>query len=378
MKVLIAGDFCPSNRVVGLLNSRKFEELYGEIRIITETVDYSIVNLECPVSFGNEPPIVKCGPSLRFNEKSIEAIKYMGFDAVSLANNHFYDYGENGVFHTLDLLNKSGLDYVGGGRNIEEASKTLYKKIGGKILAIVNCCEHEFSIAGENNGGSNPLNPIKQFYAIKEAKKRADYVLVVVHGGLEGYNLPLPRMQETYRFFVEAGANAVVNHHQHCYSGYEIYHNSPIFYGLGNFSFDGLQTKLWTEGFMVSLNFEADAVDYELIPYVQGRIEPGIRIMQKKALCDFKNQISVLSDIIKSPCKIENEFSNYAKQHSTWYRIAFEPWGKGFRVLRSRGWLPSLVSKTKWLSLADYMICETHSDVIREYFKDLVTKYNSK
>ena len=34
------------------------------------------------------------------------------------------------------------------------------------------------------------------------------------------------------------GADAVVNHHQHCYSGYEVYKDKPVFYGLGNLLFD--------------------------------------------------------------------------------------------------------------------------------------------
>ena len=41
---------------------------------------------------------------------------------------------------------------------------------------------------------------------IAEAKKKADYVIVIVHGGIEGYPLPAPRMQEWYRFFIDSGA----------------------------------------------------------------------------------------------------------------------------------------------------------------------------
>ena len=133
----------------------------------------------------------------------------------------------------------------------------LYKEIGDKKLAVINCCEHEFSIATETTAGSNPLNPISQYYAIKEAKEKADYVLVIVHGGHEHYQLPSTRMQETYRFFIDVGADAVVNHHQHCYSGYEYYNGKPIMYGLGNFCFDeGLKkTKQWHEGYIVEISF---------------------------------------------------------------------------------------------------------------------------
>lgn len=52
-----------------------------------------------------------------------------------------------------------------------------------------------------------------------------------MHGGHEHYQLPSLRMQETYRFFIDAGADVVVNHHQHCFSGYEIYNNKYIFMG---------------------------------------------------------------------------------------------------------------------------------------------------
>lgn len=47
--------------------------------------------------------------------------------------------------------------------NIQEAATTLYKQIGNEVLAVINCCEHEFSIANEKKAGSNPINPIAQY-----------------------------------------------------------------------------------------------------------------------------------------------------------------------------------------------------------------------
>lgn len=94
------------------------------------------------------------------------------------------------------------IDFVGAGRNIREAAKIFYRNIEEKRLAIINCCEHEFSIATEISGGANPLNPIQQYYAILEARKFADFVLVIVHGGHEHFQYPSPRMLETYRFLL--------------------------------------------------------------------------------------------------------------------------------------------------------------------------------
>ena len=77
-------------------------------------------------------------------------------------------------------------------------------------MAVINCCEHEFSVTTGDFPGANPLNPIRQFYKISEARKDADYVVVIVHGGHEMLQLPSPRMQELYRYFIDVGADAVI------------------------------------------------------------------------------------------------------------------------------------------------------------------------
>ena len=294
MKLLISGDFCPRYRVTEKFEKGDYESILGDVKNIISEADYSIVNFECPVTKGDEKPIEKCGPNLQCSEKGIEAVKWAGFDCVTLANNHFLDYGKEGVKHTLEACKKYGIDTVGGGLSLHEASKTLYKDIDGKTLAIVNCCEHEFSIATDETAGSNPLNPIQQYYAIKEARAKADHVLVIVHGGNEHYQLPSPRMQETYRFFVDAGADAVVNHHQHCYSGYEIYKGKPIFYGLGNFCFDlkEKQDSIWNEGYMVLLDITEKETKTECIPYLQCNDEAKVSLLKDKRNEIFKKSIN--------------------------------------------------------------------------------------
>lgn len=200
MKVIIAGDFCPRYRVKECLERAEFETVFGEVKGLLSSSDYSIVNFECPIEGDASTPIKKSGPHLCCSTKGLEAVRYMGFDCVTLANNHFRDFDDEGVRCTLMECKHLGIDTIGGGLNIQETSKTLYRKIDGNILAIINCCEHEFSIATENRGGSNPLNPITQFYAIQEAKTKADHILVVVHGGHEHFQYPSTRMAETYRF----------------------------------------------------------------------------------------------------------------------------------------------------------------------------------
>ena len=78
--------------------------------------------------------------------RCIEAIKYAGFNIATLANNHIMDFGAQGLMDTVNLCSQYNIDTVGVGKNLEDASKILYKRKDGETLAIINCCEHEFSM----------------------------------------------------------------------------------------------------------------------------------------------------------------------------------------------------------------------------------------
>lgn len=371
MKVLIAGDFCPQYRVAELFDNGSYDSVLGAVKPYTEQADYSIVNFECPVTLGieGETPIVKIGPSLCCSRKGVDAIKWAGFDCVTLANNHFYDYGENGVKQTVSACIDEGIDIVGGGINIERASAVLYKNIEGKTLAIINCCEHEFSIATDTKGGSNPLNPVQQYYAIQGARKKANYVLVIVHGGHEMFQLPSLRMQETYRFFVDAGADAVVNHHQHCYSGYEVYQGKPIIYGLGNFCFDekGSTGGIWNEGYLLILSFD-ESCSFKIIPYNQCDKEPSVVLLPEGS---FDVKLNEFNAIIQKKELLVEHVNRYYDSCNKQSSYIFEPlMNRVYTSLRYRNIMPSMVSDKRKILAFDFISCESHRDRIIRYLSD--------
>lgn len=372
MILLIAGDFCPHDRVVPIIEEGRYKELWNNVPDITKGADYSILNLECPVVEHQTAPIDKCGPNLKCSVKAIDAIKYAGFDCVTLANNHFYDYGEVGVEDTLSTLQKNKVDYVGGGVNLHEASRILYKVVDGKKLAIVNCCEHEFSIATEATGGSNPLNPIRQYYAIQEARRNADRVLVIVHGGIELFWLPSKRMIETYRFFIDAGADAIIDHHQHCYSGYEVYKGKPIFYGIGNFCFDweGKRNDKWNEGYMVRLTLN-DVVAFELIPYIQCNERIGVYMMEKDECNKFFHHIKELNRLIADARQSEILYQSWCKETQKTYINILNPLYNRFTKSIFDSFIGKiLINKRKWLHTKDILINESHIERLCMFVED--------
>jgi poly-gamma-glutamate synthesis protein (capsule biosynthesis protein) len=361
MKIIVAGDYCPQGRVAPLIDSGDFNSVLGGVRALVSEADYSVVNFECPVCKGGELPLEKQGPNLCCSGKGVESIKWAGFDCVTLANNHFYDYGDAGVKNTIEKCAEVGLDTVGGGMNLKEASEILYKRIEDKTLAVINCCEHEFSIASETHGGSNPLNPIQQYYAIRQAKENADYVLVIVHGGHEHWQLPSPRMKETYRFFIDAGADVVVNHHQHCFSGFENYNGKPIFYGLGNFCFDrkGNWGQKWHEGLLLMLTFEEE-VGYEIFPYQQCLEKPSVEFLERGS---YDVQLVEINKILQDDKRLAQETEKYYASVKDKMCEVFEPINARYYLAgKRRGVLPSLVSKKRKLMAENLICCEAHRD----------------
>lgn len=375
-KILIAGDLCLQARTAHA-NLDKLVQTHEACKPIIAAADYAVVNLECAVVTSDTPKAIKkAGPALRCSEKVVDLAKALGFKACTLANNHFADFGDEGVQETLDVLKDRELDYVGAGINAVEARHILYKKINDATFAFVNACEHEFTVATDTKAGCNPLNPISLTYDIKEAKTKADYVIVIIHGGHEGYQLPSPRMQETYRFFVDMGADVVVNHHQHCYSGYELYYGKPIIYGLGNFSFDenGMRNDVWNEGYMVSFAF-GKSITLELTPYVQNDDQMGIQLMKGKSEEEFQNRINQLNAVIADPMQLNEHWLSMSEQLEKEYMQIFQPY-RYPRLLKLAKWhllpkwlceklLPEYMTPNRKKYILNYIQCESHQDVIK-------------
>lgn len=363
MKVLIAGDFAPRARLAQQIENKKFSEVFLEnVRNIIRSADFSFVNFESPIVEEGYKPIPKCGPNLHSTPVAAEVVKYAGFTGVTMANNHILDFGAEGLHKSVECCKAQGLDIVGVGKNLKEAEDVLYVAKEGKTLAIINCCEHEFSIATETEAGANPLNPVRQFYSIQEARKKADYVIVIVHGGHEHYQLPSPRMVETYRFFIDAGADAVVNHHQHCYSGYEIYNEKPIFYGIGNFCFDIIPTRdetTWNYGYMVELSFGV-TVDYKLYPYNQYGRNATIELLD---IGSFDNELKSLNNSIVDSRILKQKIIDYYLNCRTNELSILEPYfGRILGKLYSLGLLPNFIKGKKAACVLNHIDCESHRD----------------
>lgn len=374
MKIIIAGDFTTEGRGKAAVSNGT--AISGDIVSLLNTSDYNVVNLEAPVANDSHKTIQKSGPHLRTDAQTIKYLKDCGFHAVTLANNHFCDYGREGVTSTIVELEQNGMGYVGGGRTQSESQESLFIPNSEVNIIVLNYCEHEFSI--QKGYGSNPLDPIRVFYDIREVRSKADIVIVIVHGGSEEYQLPTPRMQKLYRYFIDIGADLVVNHHQHCYSGCEQYHNKWIYYGLGNFFFDRIKSsRQWNEGYMLGVHIEEKKiVDCHPYPYIQCLgSEVQVRLMQEEERQQFQKKWGELNTIIADEKQLEDSFRKLCKLKSKNYYSLFSPYyNRYLRYLCKRGLLPSFISRAKRLSLLNYIECEAHRDITIQVLRGVDNK----
>lgn len=376
MKVIVAGDYCPrrSGPPFEKLDYKGLKDNSNLIKLLQNS-DVSIVNFESSLAEITDRPILKDGPGLSASYQDLEALKEVGFNVITLANNHSRDFGDKSLMRTINSADSIGLKTVGAGANSKEAASILYIEKNCETIAIINCCEHEYSVSDHSGATTNGLNPIIQYYEILEAKRKADFIIMIIHGGHEHYQLPSPRMQTTYRYFIDLGVDAVINHHQHCFSGYETYKNKLIVYGLGNFYFPPRKFgnfPLWHNGYIVNIEFKKDEkINYSIIPYNQYQNGPGIEFYEKDN--PVRNKIEELNKIILNKSILIQEHNKYMEASSKEVELTFNMFKNRYiRFLYRKRWLPSIFTERQLVKLLNYLRCESHLERSINYIENLV------
>lgn len=367
IKIGFTGDFCPWRRVEDAYLSNNWKPLFETVQPFFAQNHLNILDLECPLTTGKNQ-IRKTGPHIKAHPETVEILEYLNCKVVATANNHFKDYGAEGMQETFTALQKNNIEWLGSGNSFEEASKTYFWEQENTKFAFINVAENEWTTTYDEVAGCHPIDLVNVFNQIQEAKKIADFIIVIVHGGHEHYELPSPRMKKWYRFFVDAGASAVIGHHTHIISGYEVYKEAPIFYSLGNFCFDweGLQNLPWNKGMMVRLQFEKNRpITFELAFFNHNNEKEGVYLMDDEAQKHSHEQVLLLNEIIDDDKKLNDAFDAYVKTWKPVMNTWIQPYqGKYLPSLYKKGLLPSIVSESKKLLYTNLIRCEAHRDIL--------------
>jgi len=193
-----------------------------------------------------------------------------GIDWLSLANNHIKDYGGDGIKDTRRILRQNGIAFGGAGKDLAQARKIDYLDVGGTRVAIIPCLGIvKLYWAGPGTSGATPCLDRYLVPDIKNAKRKADVVIVFPHWGVEYTRQPLPSMRQHAARWTKAGADLIIGAHSHVAGSIEDFDGAPALYSLGNLIFD----QHWSTNTMESALLEAtfhggQLIELRLRPYI--------------------------------------------------------------------------------------------------------------
>lgn len=267
------------------VNNNPASYFLEKVKPVFEEDDYTVVNLETVLSDKKLSPVGKNhSPAYWYYSKTsnTDILTTSSVEAVSLANNHTGDYGNQGRVDTVEAVEAAGLLY---GNN----DKTFYIEKNGFRIAVI--C-HGLWYEGQEN------DIIKR---IKAAEEESDFQVVFYHGGTERIHAPEQWKIRASRKLVDNGADLVVGNHPHVLQPMENYNGVDILYSLGNFCFgDGKRFENRTIIYQLKLTISNDGIieNYEnnIIPCYcytaeTNNYQPGIieDEAEKQRVIDFLN-----------------------------------------------------------------------------------------
>lgn len=280
--LLFAGDIMLSRSVgarMATLNDWQWP--FGGIASITQGATLAFANLETTVSERGAKG--GCGYCFRADPRVMEGLVAAGFDVLSVANNHMWDYGLDAFTDTLQYLAASNISGVGGGRNLAEAQGPVVRIAGDTRVAYLAYTDllPASACATAERAGVNCFDDVRMRGDITRARGVADVVVVSFHTGTE-YAAEHNIIQERiYHAAIDAGADVVVGHHPHVVQDMEQYRSGWIVYSLGNFVFDQAFSEATMRGAMLEVSLQNKAVtSVQLLPVVISRdyrVSPVIR-----------------------------------------------------------------------------------------------------
>lgn len=266
---------------------------------VMQDADVMCLNNEFTYSTGGSPLEGKAY-TFRADPGRVEVLQQLGVDAVTLANNHVYDYGKEALLDTFTVLEEAQIPYFGAGRTLEDAMKPLYLEVDGRTVALVAASRAEKNRmtpqATETEPGILRCYDTELFLqAIREAKANSDFCIAFVHWGTE-YSYELEQVQlDTGKDYLDAGADAVIGAHSHCLQGMEYYDGKPVIYSLGNYWFN----EKTLDTMLLQLHFSGDEEEGRLTVQVIPAVQTGYRTIyasdaaEQRRIYDFLESISV-------------------------------------------------------------------------------------
>lgn len=257
--------------------SYNYDAIFEHMKDYLSGFDVKIINQETIFVYDSK----KFGgyPSFGTPKEVGDAMRAAGFNVITCATNHAYDRKEIGIQNTLDYWRKyKDSVLVTGIYGSQEDYDTLaIREYNGIKIAFLN-----YTTLLNSGAKKEPyyIRMYKEAAALKEiqaAKKKADFVIVLPHWGVEYEHEPSEKQEKMAKKLAEAGADAIIGCHPHVVQPVKVIKTSdgrrvPCYYSLGNFVSNMFWFKCQLEGLaeleIVKWNGETTLRSAEYTPIV--------------------------------------------------------------------------------------------------------------
>ena len=268
--LLFAGDIMLSRSVGDFMAAHNdWVWPFADIASVTRSADIAFANLETTVSTRGTKN--GCGFCFRSDPRAMSGLVFAGFDVLSVANNHTWDYGPQAFADTLQYLATDDISAVGGGRTVAEARAPVILTAGDArvaFLAYTNLLPAS-AAATATGPGVNLYDPVRMNEDIAHARTLADIVVVSFHGGTEYMTTHTTEQEQIYQTAIDDGADLVVGTHPHVVEELQKYDRGWIAYSLGNFVFDQTFSDATEHGALLRVTVQGKHItDAHLEPVV--------------------------------------------------------------------------------------------------------------
>lgn len=301
VSILAVGDMMIGNWGEDLLKKNGANYPFIQVQPYIENVDIATGNLEGPHctqgTAMDKKYVFKMPPS------RLDGYKWAGFDVFTVANNHAMDYGPGCFLESLAEIEKHGMKYCGGGKDVETGNRpVVIEKNGVKVAFLGYSLTYpKEAWASADSPGTIFAEHNRLVSAVQKAAAENDLVVVQFHWGEERKQEPKDYQRDLARLAIDEGADLVMGHHPHILQGVEAYKGRLIFYSLGNFIFASYSNNSKTSAMAeVKLDKTGKLVAARMIPVNIFNYDVHLQPVPKPADSDIVAEIRRVTGMIGS------------------------------------------------------------------------------
>lgn len=236
-----------------------FSKMFTEVSDLIKDHDLAYYNQESNI--GGKSLGLSAYPRFNSPEEIGDDMLNLGFNLISLANNHTMDKGEKGVINSVNYWKtKQGVYYTGEALSWEDRESNI------KVLEKNGIKYAFFSYTTVTNGLLPPTGKeyLTNIYSkekaqndINKVRDKADFIIVAMHWGEEYTTNPSANQKQVASDLSKMGVNLIIGNHAHSLQPVEMINDTLVFYALGNF-IAAQDTVDKQTGAIVSLNVKKD------------------------------------------------------------------------------------------------------------------------